>query len=108
VPDGPVPPLPAIIQALIPPADLFMRAMISRPVTGSLRTTWVTPATFQLGLLVGIISLALACFALYRGFTGSGVQSLFGAVLLLGLALGAGSVAIVGAAQRRALKRSIH
>jgi hypothetical protein len=105
VPDGPVPPLPALVGLLIPPADLFMRAMISRPATGSLRTTWVTQATFQLGLLVGIISLALACLAFYRGFSGSGVQSVFGGVLLLGLALGAGSVAIVGAAQKRALKR---
>jgi hypothetical protein len=106
VPEDPVPALPALVQLLIPPADLFMRAMISRPVTGSLRTTWVTPATLQLGLLVGVISLALACFAFYRGFNGAGPQSLVGGVLLLCVALGAGSVAIVGTAQRRALGRS--
>jgi hypothetical protein len=105
VPDGPVPPLPALVQLLIPPADLFMRAMISKPVTGSLRTTWVTPATLQLGLLVGAISLLLAGFAFYRGFTGSGPQSIVGGVLLLCVALGAGSVAIVGAAQRSALNQ---
>ena len=106
VPEDPVPPLPALVQLLIPPADLFMRAMISRPVTGSLRTTWVTPATLQLGLLVGVISLGLAGLAFYRGFTGAGLQSQVGGALLLFVAIGAGSVAIVGTAQRRARKRS--
>lgn len=104
VPDGPVPPLPALVQLFIPPADLFMLAMISRPATGSLRTTWVTPATLQLGLAVGVVSLLLASFALYRGFSGSGLLAIAGGVLLFGLGLGAASVAIVGAAQRRALK----
>ena len=106
VPEDPVPPLPALVQLLIPPADLFMRAMISRPVTGSLRTTWVTPATLQLGLLVGVISLGLAGLAFYRGFTGAGLQAFVGGTLLFLVALGAGSVAIVGTAQRRALKQS--
>jgi hypothetical protein len=102
VPEGPVPPLPALVQVFIAPADLFMLAMVSRPATGSLRTTWVTPATLQLGWTVGLVSLLLASFALYRSFNGSGVLALAGAVLLLGLGLGAGSVAIVGTAQRRA------
>jgi hypothetical protein len=100
VPDGPVPALPALVQLLIPPADLFMRAMISRPATGSLRTTWVTPATLQLGVVVGLVGLILAGIAFYRGFTASGPQSVAGGVLLLAVALGAGSVAIVGIAQR--------
>jgi hypothetical protein len=104
VPEGPVPPLPALLQVFIPPADVFMQAMISRPATGSLRTTWVTPASLQLGLAVGVVSLLLAAFAVYRGFSGSGPLAIAGGVLLLGLGLGAGSVAIVGAAQRRTLK----
>jgi hypothetical protein len=91
----------------IPPADLFMLAMVSRPATGSLRTTWVTPATFQLGLAVGVASLALAFFALFRGLGGAGLLVSAGGVLLLVLGIGAGSVAIVGAAQRRALKRTV-
>jgi len=81
-----------------------MLAMISRPATGSLRTTWVTPASLQLGLAVGVVSLLLAAFALYRGFSGSGALAIAGGVLLLGLGIGAGSVGIVGAAQRRSLK----
>jgi hypothetical protein len=108
VPEGPVPPLPLLVQAFISPADLFMLAMISRPASGSLRSTWVTPATFQLGLAVGIVSLALAFFALDRGFSGAGVLAIAGGVLLLGLGFGAGSVAIVGAAQRLALKPPAH
>jgi hypothetical protein len=104
VPEGPVPPLPALVRWLIPPADLFMLAMVSRPATGSLRTTWVTPATLQLGVAVGIASLALAGLLLYRAFTGSGPLAVAGGVLLLGLGVGAGSVAIVGAAQRKGLK----
>jgi hypothetical protein len=104
VPEGPVPALPALLQVFIPPADLFMLAMISRPATGSLRTTWVTPASLQLGLAVGVVSLLLAAFTLYRGFSGSGLLAMAAGVLLLGLGLGASSVAIVGAAQRHNLK----
>jgi hypothetical protein len=104
VPEGPVPHLPALLQVFIPPADLFMLAMISRPATGSLRTTWVTPASLQLGLAAGVVSLLLAALALYRGFNGSGLLSIAGGVLLLCVGLGAGSVAIVGAAQRHSLK----
>ena len=108
VPEGPVPPLPALVRLFIPPADLFMRAMISRPATGSLRTTWVTPASLQLGLAVGFVSLILAAVAINRGVTGSGPLAIVGGVLFLAIAIGAGSVAIVGLAQRTALKRATH
>jgi hypothetical protein len=104
VPEGPVPPLPALVRLLVPAADVFMLAMVSRPATGSLRTTWVTPASLQLGLAVGVVSLALGSVLLDRGFTGSGPLAIAGGLLLLGLGVGAGSVAIVGAAQRRGLK----
>lgn len=104
VPEGPVPPLPALVRLLIPPADLFMLAMVSRPATGSLRTTWVTPASLQLGMVVGIVSIALAALLVDRALTGSGPLAIVGGLLLLSLAVGAGSVAIVGAAQRQGLK----
>jgi len=107
VPDGPVPPLPPLVQLFIPPADLFMLAMISRPATGSLRTTWVTPASLQLGLAVALVSVIFAAAALYRGATGAGLLAIVGGVLFLAIAGGAGSVALVGLAQRRALKASI-
>jgi hypothetical protein len=104
VPEGPVPPLPAPVRLLVPAADLFMLAMVSRPVTGSLRTTWVTPASLQLGLAVGALSLALAAVLLDRGFTGSVPLAIAGGLLLLGLGVGAGSVAVVGATQRRGIR----
>ena len=104
VPEGPVPPLPALIRLLIPPADLFMLAMVSRPATGSLRTTWVTPASLQLGVAVGVVSLALSALLLDRGLTGSGPLAIAGGLLLLGLGVGAGSVAILGVAQRQGLR----
>jgi hypothetical protein len=106
VPEEPVPPLPPLVQLLIPPADLFMLAMVSRPATGSLRTTWVTPASLQLGLAVGVVGLILAAVAIYRGVTGSGPLAIVGGVLFVAIAIGAGSVAVVGLAQRMALKRS--
>jgi hypothetical protein len=108
VPEGSVPPLPALVRLFIPPADLFMLAMASRPATGSLETTWVTPASLQLGLVVAIVSLVLAAFSMERGFSGSGALAVAGGVLLLGLGVGALSVAIVGAAQRLARKGPLH
>ena len=47
VPDRPVPPLPWLGRMVLPLADLFMILMASRPRSGSLRTTWVTPATIR-------------------------------------------------------------
>jgi hypothetical protein len=106
VPEAPVPALPAVVRLLIPAADLFLLIMISRPATGSLRTTWVTPATLQLGFAVGAVSLVLACVSLYRSIGGSDLFALAGGALLLILGTGAGSVAIVGVAQRRGLKQA--
>ena len=48
VPERPVPPLPWLGRMVLPLADLFMILMASRPRSGSLRTTWVTPATVGL------------------------------------------------------------
>src|ERR671936_2888298 len=61
VPDRPVPPLPWLGRMVLPLADLFMILMASRPRSGSLRTTWVTPATIVLffAAVVGGIILAV-------------------------------------------------
>ena len=45
---------------MVPLADAFMLAMLSRPSTGSLRTTWVTPATTALSILTAVGGLAAA------------------------------------------------
>jgi hypothetical protein len=56
-PAGPVPRAPRPVLLLVPLADLFMIAMVSRPATGSLRTTWVTPATRWLCVAAALIAL---------------------------------------------------
>jgi len=96
VPDRPVPPLPGWAAALLPVADLFMVLMVSRPPTGTLRTTWVTPGTLQLTTVLALVGLVVGGLLLPR----FGLSALLG-VLLIAFALGCGSVALVGLAQRR-------
>ncbi len=103
VPPGPAPVLPGVIRLFIPPADLFMLAMISRPETGSLRTTWVTPASLVLASVVGAVSLPLGLLALSDS-THAGLLGIAIGVLLLGMGVGAASVAVVGIAQRIAVR----
>jgi hypothetical protein len=55
---------------------------------------------------VGVVGLILAAVAIDRGVTGSGPLAILGGVLFVAVAIGAGSVAVVGIAQRRAFKRS--
>ena len=97
VPDRPTPPLDGPIDRLIPIADVFMLLMISRPRTGSLRNTWVTPATLALCLAVVVIGLAAGGLLIVSGTTASVV---IGAGLIVA-AIGAGAVAAVGTEQRR-------
>lgn len=97
VPDRPVPELPPAVDALVPVADLFMLVMVSRPATGSLRRTWVTPATLYLSVAMLVLGVAMAV----RLLTG-GAAARIGGLILLALAAGAGAVAAVGFGQRRA------
>jgi hypothetical protein len=94
VPDRPVPPLPSWLRPAVAVADAFMLAMISRPATGSLSRTWVTPATLQMCIATAALALAGAVALAITGLVAPA------AVLLL-LAAGAGAVALVGAVQRR-------
>jgi hypothetical protein len=100
VPDRPVPLLPRWVRPAIPPADLFMLVMVSRPRTGSLGRTWVTPATLQ--MCVALVATCLLCcgLAASRAVRGDRVAIGLGAGLLL-VTVGAGAVALVGLAQRR-------
>jgi hypothetical protein len=101
VPDRPVSPLPRWVRPAVPLADLFMLLMVSRPRTGSLRRTWVTPATLQMCIAVVVTCLLCAGIAVAGGVHAGGRTIGLGAGLLL-LAAGAGAVALVGIAQRRA------
>lgn len=97
VPSRPVPRLRGPGRLLYPVADLFMVLMLSRPASGSLRQTWVTPAT--LGLAVAIVLVCLVAAALLFAVATAG--SITAGVVLLLVASGPASVAAVGCAQRR-------
>ena len=99
VPAEPVPQLPAWCAAVLPAADLFMVLLLSRPATGSLRTTWVTPATLVLGVATGMTSIV--CVALLLAGRGGGWH-VAAALALAVFAAGCLCVAAVGLAQRLA------
>ena len=99
VPDRPVPPLPGWAGGVLRVADLFMVAMYSRPPSGTLATTWVTPSTLQLAAGLAVVDVVLGLALLLTRPWGA-VSVLLGLLLLL-IAVGAGSVALVGGLQRR-------
>jgi hypothetical protein len=99
VPDGDPPALPSAMDPVIVIADWFMVAMLSRPSKGSMRRTWVTPATLWLALattVVLIVGLWLAIGHL------DGALRIAAGIGLLCMAVGSAAVAAVGIAQRRA------
>lgn len=102
VPDRPVPALPRWTGPALVAADFFMILMASRPATGSLRRTWVTPATLWMCLA------ALAgCAAGMAALSAAGADVVHPVSIglragLLALAVGAGAVGLVGVEQRRA------
>jgi ABC-type proline/glycine betaine transport system permease subunit len=101
VPDAPVPPPGRLASVVLPVADFFMLAMFSKPPSGTLRTTWVTPATYWMTLATFLGAFVIGAL-LVSGVLGSLTSlSVVGVVICLLFAVGAGSVAIVGAEQRR-------
>ena len=102
VPERPVPPLPGWTRVPLRVADLLMVALWSRPPTGTLATTWVTPATLQLCAAVTLVGGLLGLGLLFSALAAGGVGLAVGGAALLALALAAACVVIVGIAQRRA------
>ena len=79
-----------------------MVAMFSKPPSGTLRTTWVTPSTYWMTLATFLGAVVIAGVAALRPHRQpSPAISIVGVVICLLFAVGAGSVAIVGADQRR-------
>lgn len=76
-----------------------MGVMWSRPRGLSLEHAWVTPATIVLGLMVGIAGLAGGVVALGYGAGGRWIWLAAGSIIV-GLAVGAGVVAVYGIRQR--------
>jgi hypothetical protein len=74
-----------------------MRLLYSRPSTGSLAKTWVTPGTLQLSGVLLLIDCPLLALL---GSRLSGPLLALLALLLVGLGVGAAAVAIVGLSQR--------
>jgi hypothetical protein len=97
VPAEPVPRLPVWCATVVPVADLFMILLLSRPATGSLRNTWVTPATLVLSVAAGLTSIV--CLALAVARLGGGWRVAVTLALAL-FAAGSLCVAAVGLAQR--------
>ena len=102
VPETLVPPPGRLASAVLPLADAFMLAMFSRPTSGTLRTTWVTPSTFWLaiGTCLGAVLIAGLLLSGVIGHITS--LSLVGSSVCLLFAIGSGAMAIVGAGQHRA------
>jgi hypothetical protein len=101
VPDAPVPPPGPLGSAVLPVADLFMLAMFSKPPSGTLRTTWVTPSTYFMTISSCIGALVIAGLLLSGVIGPITTISIVGVVICLLFAMGAGSVALVGGGQRR-------
>lgn len=104
VPAEPVPRLPMWCTAVVPVADLFMTLIVSRPATGSLRNTWVTPATLVLSVATGLTSIV--CLALVLPGLSWGWRVAVTFVLAL-FAVGSLCLAAVGLAQRFATRRTV-
>ena len=79
-----------------------MVAMVSRPPTGTLATTWVTPATLQLCTALTLASVLGGAFLVATGSLGGRVPALVLGIVLLAFGARCVSVALVGFAQRRA------
>jgi len=101
VPEGQVPQLPRAGRALVPLADAFMILMVSRPATGSLRTTWVTPATLWLSVVTVVLALPVSVLAVRTGMQQDRHLLDIAGVAGLIVSLGSAAVAIVGGLQRR-------
>jgi len=100
IPARPVPPPGWLAAATLPLADGFMRVMLSRPAGGSLRTTWVTPATAWLVLATCGVAAALAAVLAARAVS-TGAPAVIGATLCAAYAVGAAAVLVVALDQRR-------
>ena len=86
---------------LLPLADLFMILMTSRPRSGSLRTTWVTPATVGLCMVTVVGGVLLDVLMLQVGVGGRSAPAFIGAAVVAILVVGSACVAVIGIAQRR-------
>ena len=81
-----------------------MALMWSRPGGLSLRTTWVTPATIWLGLVVAFALGGSGIGAIAYGIGSRQVLYAVGGLIAAALGAGGGSVAVYGIRQRLLLR----
>lgn len=93
----PLPPLDPVQRLLLPVADAFMILMLSRPGSGSLRTTRVTLASIALAA-AAFVAFALA--GLFVAVGGRGPLLVVAGTLLEFFAFGCLSLALYGLLQR--------
>ena len=100
-------PLDRLQLRLLPTADLFMIAMLSRPPSGTLRNTRVTLVTIVLALAVtltiGLPALVLLGYAVVAWKP----LLILGGVPCLLLAAGATAVGVFGVRQRLLLRQAV-
>jgi hypothetical protein len=77
-----------------------MVLMLSRPESGTLRTTWVTAATIALAAAVALGAVALGVVVLLRTLGGGPALWLIGAALLGAVAAGCVTLAVYGLRQQ--------
>jgi hypothetical protein len=99
-PPDQLPPLDRLQRLLLPVADGFMVVMLSRPPTGTLRTTRVTRASIALAVATLAISGTLAA-ALVVAVGRLGPLALAAVAPLSALAAGAAALALYGLRQHR-------
>jgi hypothetical protein len=99
-PPDDLPPLDALQRLLLPAADGFMLLMLSRPPTGTLRTTRVTSPSIGLAIVTFVVSGVVAGL-LAAGIGRHGPLLLVPALPLAVLALGSACLALYGLRQRR-------
>jgi hypothetical protein len=95
------PPVDAWQLRLLPVADRFMALMWSRPGGLSLRTTWVTPATIWLAVVVVVVGGLPGLGAIVYGIANGQILIAVGGLLGAILGAGAATVAVYGIRQRR-------
>jgi hypothetical protein len=94
---APVPQLDPVQRLILPVADAFMILMLSRPPSGSLRTTRVTLVSIVLGA-AAFVAFGLA--GLFVAFGGHRFLLVVAGMLLELFALGCLSLALYGLLQR--------
>jgi hypothetical protein len=96
----PLPPLDALQRLLLPVADGFMVAMLSRPPSGTLRTTRVTWPTIALSIAT-LAGSAVTAGVLVRVAGHAGLLLILALAALAAMAAGSASLALYGLRQRR-------